>query len=126
MTVFMGQAPPFSPPLSLLSEAPAVPRTSDSEKSSLDWRYYLLVQAQEEGEEVERRTSSQEGNKDSFFMAFVLIKSLNSTANTSHPRIFGVSVLAQRCVGSVLALMQTCKTATGYFRGDQYLYSALH
>lgn len=85
-----------------------------------------MVQAQEEGEEVKRRTSSQEGNKDSFFMAFVLIKSLNSTANTSHPRIFGVSVLAQRCVGSVLALMQTCKTATGYFRGDQYLYSALH
>lgn len=63
----MGQAPPFSPPLSLLSEAPAVPRTSDSEKSSLDWRYYLLVQAQEEGEEVKRRTSSQEGNKDSFY-----------------------------------------------------------
>lgn len=102
----MGQAPPFSPPLSLLSDAPAVPRTSDSEKSSLDWRYYLLVQAQEEGEEVKRRTSSQEGNKDSFFMAFVLIKSLNSTANTSHPRIFGVSVLARCCVGSVLALMQ--------------------
>lgn len=60
-------APPFSPPLILLSEAPAVPRTSDSEKSSLDWRYYLLVQAQEEGEEVKRRTSSQEGNKDSFY-----------------------------------------------------------
>lgn len=26
-----------------------------------------MVQAQEEGEEVERRTSSQEGNKDSFY-----------------------------------------------------------
>lgn len=59
--------PILTPPPSLLSEAPAVPRTSDSEKSSLDWRYYLLVQAQEEGEEVERRTSSQEGNKDSFY-----------------------------------------------------------